>query len=312
MVSVRAPEKGESYNSDMSWRHETPENYTAIRTMETPTIALLESYAEEANVGSTEKTLARVAARWIAAEPAAAESPLLTDLLQRAQTHKALHNGTDTLLFAPRPATPLTGRRANILDYFTSSVLPRTKTAAAPITSPSVDILDIMPVSRAPTRFRIYCDGACTANGRRGAKAGFGAVLQTYTGEDVETVSQPLDPTEPQTNQRAELRALQWSIAKALSDTCAAADGTDIHTDSEYAMKCLTEWGPLWAAKSWRKANGGEVLHQDILRPMWDMWKKRGSRVRLYHVAAHTGRSDQHSKGNARADALATASIASN
>ncbi len=272
--------------------------------METPTITLLEDYADTGtSVGSTEHTLALVAARWIAAEPGAAESPLLSDLLVRAKQHKGLHNGTDTLLFAPRP---LVGRRANILDYFTSTATAPTK--APTIASPSVDLLDIMPVARA--RYRIYCDGACTANGRRGAKAGFGGVLQGPTGDELETVSHPLDAKEPQTNQRAELKALQWAFAKALSAQC-APEGADIHTDSEYAMKCFTEWGPLWAAKSWRKANGGEVLHQDILRPMWEMWKKRNGLIRLYHVSAHTGRTDQHSRGNARADALAVASISS-
>jgi ribonuclease HI len=86
-------------------------------------------------------------------------------------------------------------------------------------------------------------------------------------------------------------------------------EGADIHTDSEYAMKCFLEWGAGWAARSWRKADGKEVLHQDILRPMWETWKRRGNHIRLHHVSAHTGRTDIHSKGNARADALAVASI---
>ncbi len=153
-------------------------------------------------------------------------------------------------------------------------------------------------------RYRIYCDGACSANGRKGAKAGYGAILQDPSGKEVEAVSTPLNPAEPQTNQRAELRALQWAFTKAKS----IPEGVDIYTDSEYAMKCFMEWAPLWASKGWRKADGKEVLHQDILKPMWDMWKARGS-LRLHHVSAHTGRSDAHSLGNARADQLAVASI---
>lgn len=245
--------------------------------MAAESITLLREYAE--SVGSTEQTLALVAARWIAAEPTAVADPLLAELLSKARFHKATHQGADSFLFAPP-------RKANILDYFGAK---------------SQSALEQMPVVR--TRPRIYCDGACSANGRRGAKAGYGAVV-VGAGEE-ETVSQPLAPTEPQTNQRAELRALQWAFGKAL----ALPEGADIHTDSEYAMKCFTEWGALWASKGWRKAGGGEVLHQDILKPMWEMWKSRGNKIRLHHVAAHTGGRDIHSMGNAQADALAVASL---
>ena len=87
-------------------------------------------------------------------------------------------------------------------------------------------------------------------------------------------------------------------------------EGAEIHTDSEYAIKCFTEWGALWASKGWKKSTGGDVLHQDILKPMWEVWKRRGSKIRLHHVAAHTGGRDIHSLGNAKADALAVASLA--
>jgi ribonuclease HI len=248
------------------------------------TIDLLNEYAE-GDVGSAEQTLARVAARWIAAEPAAATDPLLQDVLGRARFHKATHGGADSFLFAPPPS-----RKANILDYFGAHKAP--------------SALEQMPVAR--SRYRIYCDGACSANGRRGAKAGFGAIVYSPSGEEVESFSKALDAAEPHTNQRAELRALQWAFGKAL----AIPEGAEIHTDSEYAMKCFTEWGPLWAAKGWRKAGGGEVLHQDILRPMWEIWKSRGQQIRLHHVAAHTGGRDIHSVGNAKADELAVASLA--
>lgn len=251
------------------------------------TIELLNEYAE-GDVGNAEQTLAKVAARWIAAEPAAATDPLLIELLGRARFHKATHGGADSFLFAPP-----TRSRGTILDYF------GTKNHA-------VSALEQMPIAR--TRHRIYCDGACQANGRRGARAGYGAVVYGPNGTEEETIYKALDSTEVQTNQRAELSALQWAFGKAMS----LPEGADIYTDSEYAMKCFTEWGPLWAAKGWRKAAGGEVLHQDILRPMWEIWKSRGHQIRLHHVAAHTGGKDIHSVGNARADALAVASIQHN
>ena len=236
----------------------------------------LKKYAE--GVGGEEKTLALVAARWIAVEPTAAEDPLLRPLLQRVQ-HSLTPVHISPLFMCGRPS---------IADYFrVSTQQPKDK-------DPKIE-----------ERLRIYCDGACKGNGRKGAVAGFGGIVVHPSKGEGATVSRPLNPTEPQTNQRAELRALEWAFAQAM----AAPGGADIHTDSEYALKCFTEWGPLWAAKCWRKATGGEVLHQDILRPMWETWKSRGTKLRLFHVSAHTGGRDIHSVGNAKADALAVESI---
>jgi ribonuclease HI len=234
----------------------------------------LRTYAE--GVGGEEKTLALVAARWIAVDPTATQDPILKPLLERVQ-HALNPPQISPLFFCGRPS---------ITDYF------RTVTQSIPEPAEPAE------------RIRIYCDGACRANGRKGAVAGFGGIIMHSKGEGA-TVSRPLGRLEPQTNQRAELRALEWAFAQAM----ASPAGADIHTDSEYALKCFTEWGPLWAAKGWRKATGGEVLHQDILRPMWDIWKSRGTKIRLFHVSAHTGGRDIHSIGNAKADALAVASI---
>jgi ribonuclease HI len=252
------------------------------------TISLLKQYGED--VGGIEQTLAFVAARWLAMEPTAISDPLLTDLLAKAQFHKSTHNGADAFLFGTKLKA-----KGSLLDYFGTGFAAN---SFATNSSP----LDSMSITR--TKARIYCDGACSANGRKGAKAGFGGILIHADGTE-ETVSEALGPTEQQTNQRGELKGLQWAFGKAMS----LPEGADIYTDSEYAMKCFTEWGAGWAVRGWRKSDGKDVLHQDILKPMWEIWKRRGNQIRLHHVSAHTGRSDIHSKGNARADVLATASI---
>jgi ribonuclease HI len=151
------------------------------------------------------------------------------------------------------------------------------------------------------TRLQIYSDGACVANGRRGAQAAFGVAV-FKNGREVMAFSDLLDRSELHTNQRAELRGLM----KAMEIASVSEEGADIHTDSQYAMDCLQEWAPRWVAKGWRKADGEPVQNQDILKPMWDMWKVRGTKIRLFHVQSHTGRSDAHSRGNERADQLAT------
>lgn len=254
------------------------------------TISLLKQYGEDVGgVGSAEGTLAFVAARWIAADPSAISDPLLTDLLAKAQFHKSTHSGADCFLFgSSKPKA-----KGSLMDYFGTATGVATATKSP---------LESMPIAR--QKARIYCDGACTANGRRGARAGFGGLLIHADGTE-ETVSEALNTTEQQTNQRAELRGLQWAFGKAMG----LPEGADIYTDSEYAMKCFTEWGAGWAVRGWRKSDGKDVLHQDILKPMWETWKRRGNQIRLHHVSAHTGRGDIHSKGNARADVLATSSL---
>jgi ribonuclease HI len=272
----------------------------------TPTERLL-SYSRLDTVSSAQRTLALVAARWIGVEPAAVSDPLLTDLWSSVCVAEATSRNTRTIFDstpfdlmmakAPAPAPTRPTKPKSIADYFTMSTPPVD-------TTPNFTT-DTVPTSRAP--LLIYCDGACSANGRRGAKAGYGVSVWTTTSprKEIATQSVRLDPTEPQTNQRAELQGLADALRRATEHP----DGADIYTDSQYAINCLQTWGAGWAAKGWRKADGAPVLHQDILRPMWEMWKRRGPHIQLHHVAAHTGRADMHSRGNARADELATKSL---
>lgn len=151
----------------------------------------------------------------------------------------------------------------------------------------------------------IFCDGACTNNGRRGARAGYGVAVFLNDAE-IATTSRPLAPEETQTNQRAELRGLETALAAAVATT---APICRVYTDSEYAINCLTRWGPGWVRAGWRKADGGPVLHRDILEPLLETWHSLRGKATLSHVRAHTGRADTLSRGNARADELARASL---
>jgi ribonuclease HI len=161
-----------------------------------------------------------------------------------------------------------------------------------------------VPLVEPQPRLHIYCDGACVANGRRGAKAAYGVSVQKK-GQEIQTLQARLSPTEPHTNQRAELRGMWESMKLAMN----SVEGADIYTDSEYAMKCLQEWAPGWAARGWKKADGEVVQHQDILKPMYDIWRQRGTKIRLFHVRSHTGYQDLHSRGNERADTLARTAL---
>ena len=154
-----------------------------------------------------------------------------------------------------------------------------------------------------PGTLTIYCDGSCTSNGKPEARAGFG-VYVTYDGIERHRHSERIGFIEPQTNQRAELRGLQYALTYLMGS--GAAKGV-IYTDSKYALDCLTKWATGWIKKGWKKADGKDVLHQDLLKPMMEMLQQLGPRCELRHVFSHTGATDSMSVGNAIADELACA-----
>ena len=150
----------------------------------------------------------------------------------------------------------------------------------------------------------IYCDGSCRSNGRPEARAGWGVYVTDAGGRELHRTSARIPAEEPQTNQRAELYALQYAIQYACDN-----GGATIHCDSKYAMDCVGKWATLWAAAGWRKADGKPILHLDLIRPTYERLTA-ATGVRLVHVPAHTGGTDAVSRGNAVADALATAAAA--
>jgi ribonuclease HI len=117
--------------------------------------------------------------------------------------------------------------------------------------------------SRPPPRpchhFRIiFTDGACTNNGRPGAKAGVGVA---YGSGDDSQLSMPITDLEDdfpvRSNQRAELYAAKLGLEfLAEADESNSNEPTGkpkgeakawiIATDSEYVVKGMTEWLPTW------------------------------------------------------------------
>jgi ribonuclease HI len=129
-------------------------------------------------------------------------------------------------------------------------------------------------------------------------------------GQEIAAAAEPLAAQETQTNQRAELRGLNAALAYAQKAVAAGATTIRIYSDSEYAINCLTRWAPGWSRAGWRKADKTPVLHSDLIVPMYEAWNALRGYAFLQHVAAHTGRTDPLSLGNARADELATSALA--
>lgn len=149
----------------------------------------------------------------------------------------------------------------------------------------------------------IFCDGSCLKNGASGASAGYGIYI---TKNDIECHRHysrvPFE--QPQTNQRAELLALQYAL-HYIASSLPSPHIAHIYTDSKYAMQCLTVWGPVWKVSGWRKYDKKPIQHLDIIQPCVNLYESMKDRVFMHHVLAHTNNKDTLSKGNEIADALA-------
>ena len=131
----------------------------------------------------------------------------------------------------------------------------------------------------------IYTDGACSGNPGPG---GWGAILIWGDREKELCGGEPAT-----TNNRMEMMAAIQAL-EALNRPCRV----ELHTDSQYLMKGVTEWLAGWKARGWKTASKEPVKNVDLWR--------RLDEARLRHqvdwrwVKGHAGH-----ELNERADALA-------
>jgi ribonuclease HI len=76
-----------------------------------------------------------------------------------------------------------------------------------------------------------------------------------------------------------------------------------IFTDSQYSIRCVTEWYRGWMKNGWKTSQGEPVTNQDLVkavRKVMDARDKAGTRTVIRWIKGHA--SDQ---GNVAADKLA-------
>ncbi len=131
----------------------------------------------------------------------------------------------------------------------------------------------------------IHTDGACLGNPGPG---GWGALLRH--GRSERELSGGEAGT---TNNRMELLAAIMAL-EALTQACAV----QLHTDSQYVQKGISEWLPNWLRRGWKTAAGAPVKNQDL----WQRLQAAAARhqVDWRWVKGHAGHVD-----NERVDQLA-------
>ncbi len=138
-------------------------------------------------------------------------------------------------------------------------------------------------------RVAIFTDGACRGNPGPG---GWGALLRY--GKHEKELSGAESAT---TNNRMELTAAIKALA-SLREPCIV----ELHTDSQYVQKGITQWLSAWKKRHWKKADNKPVKNADL----WEALDKETERhqVSWHWVKGHSGHPE-----NELADLLANKAI---
>nr|POE53406.1 ribonuclease h [Quercus suber] len=120
------------------------------------------------------------------------------------------------------------------------------------------------PVRDVP--LKIWTDGSTLANGQSGAVAGVGVFFGPLDGRNV---SEALSGTR-QTNQRAELTAILRALEIAPKDRKIV-----LISDSNYAIKCATEWFQKWRINNWQNAAKKPVENKDLVSKIIESLEER-------------------------------------
>jgi len=135
----------------------------------------------------------------------------------------------------------------------------------------------------------IYTDGACRGNPGPG---GWGAILK-YGGKEKELWGGESETT----NNRMELMAAIKAL-EALKQGCSI----ELHTDSTYVLKGITEWLEGWKAKGWKTASKKPVKNVDL-------WQRLDEEIQRHKIEWKWVKGHSGDLGNDTADAWANRGI---
>ena len=134
-------------------------------------------------------------------------------------------------------------------------------------------------------RVVIHTDGACSGNPGPG---GWGAIL-AFNGRERELCGGEAETT----NNRMELTAAIEALS-ALKGRCAV----ELHTDSEYLKKGITQWIHRWKRNGWRTSARKPLKNVEL-------WQALDALTAMHDIDWHWLRGHAGHDLNERADALA-------
>jgi|TARA_B100000959_G_C14833049_1_gene562714 ribonuclease HI len=142
-------------------------------------------------------------------------------------------------------------------------------------------------MTKLPT-FELFTDGACLGNPGPG---GWAYILRDSSGKEVIGSGGDSNTTNQKMEVTAVLRALESLDEPSI---------VEIHADSQYVTKGLTEWMDGWIAKGWKNASKKPVANQDLWKPLAELRGKHT--ITTNWVRGHNGHPE-----NERCDTIASA-----
>ncbi|KAJ7105053.1 ribonuclease H-like domain-containing protein, partial [Mycena crocata] len=148
----------------------------------------------------------------------------------------------------------------------------------------------------------VFVDGACSRNGQRAvAQAGIGCAMGVDPKDQISLrVTDAMDPGAPRTNQRAELLAALAGLRLLVDADREYHVGSRAHLksreterdyiivgDSEYVVKAITEWIPVWKNNNWLTKEGRRPVNLDLFQRLEAAvveQENRGLKVQFFHI----------------------------
>lgn len=143
----------------------------------------------------------------------------------------------------------------------------------------------------------IYTDGACSGNPGPG---GWGAVIYFENGAVYELGGRDLETTNNRMEMQAAISILEFLAAHHYPQNI------ELHTDSEYLRKGITQWIRGWKKKGWKNSAGKPVLNKDLWMQLdtitQQLKQQENVEISWKYVRGHSG-----NQGNERCDQIARA-----
>lgn len=128
------------------------------------------------------------------------------------------------------------------------------------------------------TRIQVFTDGGSSPKTH---KAGMGVAFSSP--HQALAVSTRLKNYT--TNQEAELQAIVACL-RQISANFTDGEVITIWTDSDYSIKCLTQYIHVWKKNGWVTASNAPVKHRELIEDCYERWQKlTPMRVRLRHIS---------------------------
>ena len=149
----------------------------------------------------------------------------------------------------------------------------------------------------------IYTDGACLGNGQQGlGYGGWGAVVMDNTSMKTKEISGSAGPNT--TNQVMELTAILRGIQQ-LAGKVPEDSTVTVCSDSQYAIKGITEWSPNWIRNGWVNSSGKAVANKALWQELLGVINDSPLNIEFNWVKGHAGH-----YFNSLCDLLATSAAA--